>query len=342
MTIAFIDGFDRYPNTGGGVGVRGNWIYSTAGALVAGRVAGQGYECSGNVTTEAIQRPLPASTQYSVFAAFIHTNYTGSVTTNNLSLRNSTGIEAVGIAYDSNDAMLVSIRGVVVATVPLTLGPNVWFGLSLVYENHLTLGKVQVRVNGELLVNIANVNTTFQSGANQVTELELKGKPTSGVGGSVTWDDVRVDYDTLTPIPEGRVAPKFPTADVAAGWTRLSGAANFEMVDEVTCDSDVTYNYSTVKNTKDEYGFGALGFNPDKILAVQVAYAARKDDASTRVVGAKLKWAAFAPAMTPNYLSTDYTWHEKNFVASEFGEPEITLAMLNAFTVEFEDLGDGT
>ena len=342
MTIAFIDGFDRYPNTGGGVGVRGNWIFASAGTLVAGRVGGQGYQVGASISAQAFQRPLPASTQYSIFFVFKHTNYTGSVTTNNFSLRNSTGIEVIGIGYDANDTMIVRIRGVDVATVPLTLGPDVWYGISVVYENHASLGKLQVRVNGELLVNISNVNTTFQSGTNQVTEINLAAKPTSGVGGSTTFDDVRVDYDTLVPIPEGRNVPKFATGDVVANWSRLSGANNYAMIDEVTCDSDTTYNYSTVKNTKDEYSFGALGFTPDKILAVQVAYAARKDDASTRVVGAKLKWGAFAPAMAPNYLGTDYAWHEKNFVAADFSESEITLAMLNAMTVEIEDLGDGT
>lgn len=342
MPVGFIDGFDRYPNVSGGVGVRGMWTGTGGGSLVTGRVGGQGYQCNSSTGTHAIQKPLQASTQYSGFTAFYHSNYTGSVTTNNMSLKNATGIEVFGIAYNADDAMIVSLRGVVVATIPLTLGPAVWHGISWVYENHLTLGKLQVRVNGELLVNIANVNTTFQSGVNQVTEYEIKGKPTSGVGGAAIFDDIRVDYDTLVPIPEGRVAPKFPNSDIVANWTRLSGASNYLMVDEVICDSDVTYNSSTVKNTKDEYGFSALGFNPDKIHAIQVAVAARKDDASTRVIGTKLKSGAAAVVMPLNYLGTDYQWHEKVFVPAEFGETEFTLAMLNAMTVEIEDLGDGT
>lgn len=342
MTVGFIDGFDRYPDGGGGVGVRGVWIFGAGGALTAGRVGGQAYTVNLSIDPGVFYRPVPASNQYSVFFAFKHDNYIGNVVNNFMSLRNTTDIEVIGLAFDNIDNLIVRVRGVDVATLPLTCGPDVWHGFNVCYEQHASLGKLQIRLNGELLVNLTNINTTFQSGVNAVQALRFSGKPTSGVGGATYFDDIRLDYDTFVAIPEGRVSPKFPNGDLVAGWSRLSGASNYLMVDEVTCDRDTTYNYSTVKNTKDEYQFGVLGFNPDKIHAVQVVYAARKDDASTRVVGCKLKSGAAAPAMDPNYLATDYGWHEKVFVAADFAESEITLAMLNAMTVEFEDLGDGT
>lgn len=341
MPVDFIEGFDRYPTVAGGIGVRGKWIFSQNGSLVAGRVGGQAYEPGGGITLTKNRRPITPTLQHSSFFAFKHSVYTGTSVDPIFELRNSTGVSVVGINYDLNDNIIVYLRGVIVATIPFKGLPNVWKGYSVVWEGHASLGILQVRINGELLVDMTNVNTQFTSGAQLASEICCNCNPTSGVGGQTTFDDIRVDYDTIVPIPEGRVAPKFPDSDISVTWTPLSGPTNALMIDEVTCDSDVTYISSLVEGNIDEYGFGVLGFSPDKIHAVQVTYGARKDDAATRVIGCNLKLGAASSPMNPGFLSTDYEWFEKVFVPADLGETEFDLAMLNSMTVAIEDLGDG-
>ena len=343
MPTDFFDGFDDYPGVStAGVGLGAVWTLPNGsdwlGIASPGRVGGQCVNL-GASAIRAIQHRLVATTQISHFFAWKFGSYGGTSEQLIYSVRNSTNVENIGLYHDSTGHnLIVKIRGVIVATIANTVPDNTWIGFSVVCELHATLGKLQVRVNGELIVDISNVNTTFATGAADPYWVYFWFP-----NGRATYvDDVRCDYDTLVPIAEGRSVQKLPNADVSVMWSPLSGASNYLMIDEATCDSNTTYVVSSVKNNLDQIGFAGLGFNPDKIHLVQLSVAARKDDAATRVIGLAVNDGTSDYSAGNVFTGSDYQWSRKMFTPADFSLAEIDLAFLDSLTAKYEDLGDGT
>lgn len=341
MPCGGFDGFDDYPGIDtAGVGVTSYWTRSnTFGGLFAGRIGGQcfGHDRAG---TYRLTRSVPPTTEFSGFFAW-KAFLRGSPPSPEIiaQLRNSSGAPCSTISYDfTNRDLILHVKEVEVARQPDTIRENTWYGISYVHKVHASEGVVEIRVNGEPIFQLANIDASFASGAQLITDMSFSFPQRS----TTFLDDVRWDYDSLVPIPEGRSVQKLPNADISVQWTPLSGAANYLMLDEVTCDSDTTYVVSDTKGLVDIVGFAPLGFNPDEIHLVQASIACRKDDAATRVIGIELSNGESSYPLADVYTASDYAWYRRILGPSDFGAPEISLGLLDSLVMRYEDLGDGT
>lgn len=314
MPIGLLDGFEDYPAKDTlGVGLFTSWI-RLAGDRVflgAGRVGGQRMYFDDDFGSPAVHKTLQPADEFAYFtaikttAAFADAGFFMAFCANNSpsTYHLQFGTTILGGLKIFNSA------GAVIHIEPDFFIPNTWYSFSIVVKLHASLGIIKIYRNGELVVDIANINTKHATYAD-VTGVRKQYVSFFG------FDDVRYDYDTLVPIPEGRYAQVTYVTDASAQWTRLSGATNFNMIDESTCDLDTTYNVSNTVGHIDRFTVSALPFNPDKIYAVQLALASRKEDVATRRTRCFLNSGAAVFNGADKYETTDYTWQwnilEKN------------------------------
>lgn len=313
MAIDFFDGFDDYPGvTTASVGLTSEWIVvgSTGIALAAGRVGGQSLSMSRY--TNSFSRFVEESANFSFFTAFLYSS--GSANANDFKLVNfctSTGNnQHVAVGWNTLGQLYVQgPSGSDLARVNAIFNATEWFSIAVAGTIHDSEGTIKVLINGETVIDLTNIDTK-NAAASTVGRINLYG--TSGVSPPDPYiDDVRYDYDSAIPIKEGRSVPLLPVSDSSVQFTPSSGSANYAMVDEITCDSDTTYNTSNTVGHEDKFGFGSLALNPDEIFAVQLAIAARKDDVATRILQPFLESNSVRANASDFYLGTNYAWRRK-------------------------------
>lgn len=149
-----------------------------------------------------------------------------------------------------------------------------------------TVGTVQVKLNGLLVLDISGADT-----CNTATTTW------DGVSISLTGNPIFVDDFVVCDLSgsqnndwmgECRVVNILPVTDaVAAGsnadFTCLTSTDHGAMVDEATPDDDTSYVYSSTLNHVDSWEFGALGYT-GTIKGVQLALRAKKTESGTRAL----------------------------------------------------------
>lgn len=147
-----------------------------------------------------------------------------------------------------------------------------------------TYGYVKVWLNTALILDATNVNTqqTANSYINKVATHKLLTNQTPpnfddivmcSVSGAVDNDhigDVRVPYRTVV------------GAGAQTDWSRNTGAANWQALDEIPANGDTDYVYSSTAGQIDLYTLADLGIASGTILGVQPQGNLRKDDAGVR------------------------------------------------------------
>lgn len=335
MPIDVIDGFDHYPAVATtGIGLFSTWIQVDGNRtyLTTGRVGGQAIRYSDDYGSPKVYRDLTPSDKCSFFWGIIP--QTQFVSTANQFIRfcanNAYDAFQFGLRISVTGALeILNYNSVVIHTEPNFFTLNSWVSMSVVAKIHATEGVLQIRRNGELIVDMNNINLKNPSYAT-ITGVLL------GWASHFDFDDFRYDNNTLVPIPEGRSIQTTVNADIEADWTRLSGASNYLMVDETTCDDDTTYNSTDTVDARDLFSLAGLGFNPDVIHAVQLLYAARKDDVATRVMQSVLKSDTEEVLGVENYLTTNYTWSWHIFELNPDGNVAWDKASVEALQVGYQ------
>ena len=335
MPIGVIDGFDHYPDkTTLGIGLFSTWIQVGGDRtfLVAGRVGGQAIRYNDDFGSAKVYRDLPASDECSFFWGIAPISQFVSTTNQFIRFCTNNAYDAFhfGLRIGATGALeILNYNSVVIHTEPGFFTLNSWSSMSVVAKIHESTGILQIRRNGELVIDMSNLNLKNPS-YTTVTGVLL------GWASHFDFDDFRYDYDTLVPIPEGRSIQTTVNADVEADWTRLSGGSNYLMVDETTCDDDTTYNSTSTIDARDLFSLAGLGFNPDAIHAVQLIYAARKDDVATRVVQSILKSDSEEVLGAENYLTTNYTWSGHIFELDPNGDIPWTKESVEALQIGYQ------
>jgi hypothetical protein len=146
-------------------------------------------------------------------------------------------------------------------------------------------GEVEVLLNGSMVAQVLAANTL--TGTNlSFNMLTMQAASAAGSGTQTAYID---DFYYLDTTPGGsdsflgdtRTVTLFPAANSAVTWTPLSGT-NWEMIDEVSMDSDTTYNSSATVDQTDTFTFGALPASIFGVLGAQLTAAVRKDDGGAK------------------------------------------------------------
>lgn len=338
MPFAFIDGFDDYPASMStlGVGLNSTWIdASNHGSFVTGRFGGLAVRKDINRT---MRRSVPSTTQITMGLAVKQNELDACSVLGQTFIQFNSTTDAFQFAIGCDD--LGNIKVGTNLSVPLAVAPkkvlnNTWHYIEFELVLSDTVGRIKLWIDGEEQFDVTNVDTKANAATDIGRVYLIANGSIAGNNGDMSFDDVYVKYDEASAIGECRAVLQVVTADSLAEWTRLSGATNAGMVDEITVDSDATYNSSNTVGQKDLFEFTDLVGNPTTIHAVQVSLAARKDDAGTRTIQHVIKHGATEWNGTDQFQTTDYTWQRLIRETNPVGDIPWTKADINALLIGY-------
>jgi len=289
MALVFIDGFDGY---GSSVPISSKWPTPPAvSQFQTGRFGGQSLSMSSQSGIN-----LTSGTGWAVGVA-VKLNGTISTTAQLISLRNGTTLVGV-IGFNSLNQILAATTSLSspYASSSQSIAQNAWNYIEWVVNLASTGGTSQVFLNGQQIINF-----TGNTGSGAINNL-LLGNSNSV---SFNFDDFYVSSGA-TRIGEARVETLAPASNDAVQWTPNGNANNFGCVNELPWNGDTTYISSSTPGQQDTFNINALSSTPLNIFAVQVTYAARKDDANTRTIAGVLKSGAASVVGANNNLASTY------------------------------------
>jgi hypothetical protein len=318
MAIVMIEGFDLYNGTGTGTGLGAKWSSATSASLVTGRSGGQAMRIGQGAGGANCTRTLP-----STYNAFAHGLAFRAVTlplNNNVSpacAYVSAGTFQWGWQVNSSGAIVVyryssffagtllgtSANGVIVA--------NTFHYIQIESQISATVGTVTIKVDGVAVLTLTGLNNK-NAGTSTIDSICFGGGGAYGGGSGYNQDmDDMYFVDTNAAIGERRVETLRPSADVAQGFARSAGTANFSLVNETLADGDTTYVQGSNVGDVDTYDFGDLSSTPFAISAVQMSIFGEKTDVTTRSIAAQVKSGATTSDGSNLALATTYAKLER-------------------------------
>lgn len=296
MTLLFADSFDHYttmPNVKG-------WTQTVQapgpGAIGAfGRNGTNGYRV---VPSQGVWQVVPGSPASLVMGCAMRTSgLPGDWTV--LAFWDSGTIQ-VDVRVSVLGALKITRNGTVLATSAVGLiVPNQYNYLEMKATIDPAAGSVTVKLNGNVAVSVAGVNTRA-TGVSQITHASLVGTATGSGGQNVDIDDVYIcntagvrNNDFLGDV---RVQAVLPTGvGNYTQWDGVTGAAtHWQAQNQNPPDDDATYASDSlaVAGHLDSYAMGDVTPTSGTVAAVQVSAWARKDDAGVRTLATMVRSAA--------------------------------------------------
>jgi len=172
-------------------------------------------------------------------------------------------------------------------------------------------GTYEVKIDGVTELSDTNADVLASGGEDKISIVRF------GVAGSIgtnELDDVymldtagSVNNDFLGAVTVETLAP---TADGnTTNFTRSSGVANYEMVDDAAPDGDSTYNSSSTATNKDTFTFEDLTTVAGTIHGVQTYINGRKQDAGLRELSDVIRHSAVDYDGSSTALNQGYYKH---------------------------------
>lgn len=331
MAVVLQEGFDYFNNTV--LGISKLYVGSASGAsyytIEAGRYGGKSFYM---VIGVSLGLPLPSALSTLSVGASVQAHQASGSGASIMQFDDDT---QTGICqlWCKADGTLVFTRGTsatanILATSASGAMPSAagtWHHIGVELVRHATAGSVKVYVDGVLVMSATGVNT----GANNIRYVYIYGNGTY-------WDDVYVT-DTVPWLGEQRITTLVPDGDTAqADSTPLSGSDRYAMVDEASCDGDVSYTVLAAAGDKDRYTMGDLAYNPVGISSIKTVLVARKDDASTRTIRTNLKSGGTTVNGATKGLSSSYQIIQDIYQSDPNSGDNWTQTSVNAIEVGAE------
>ena len=192
-------------------------------------------------------------------------------------------------------------------------------------------GSIEIRVNGEVWINLSGIDTQRSGSANLINEIELVGS-----NGTILKVDDFYLLDTNGSrlndfLGDCTIETLYPTAVGAhSDFTPLAGT-NWEAVDDVIPDRDTTYVEDSAAGAKDRHIHGNLATTPSNIHAVAVNPFATKVESGSRV----LRTIAYdgvteGEGADQQFDVGTYSWEQQLFEDHPSGAAQWTAAEVNA------------
>jgi hypothetical protein len=337
MAILLMDGFDPYNGVGTLTGARTKWvIWGSSGAtgMTTGRFSsGQAirFDQGGVGATEALARTFAAQStlsggfaikQNTAFAAHVFWLYSGST-------------PMVGLFLNSNGALTagrytaLTTATTVGSSSPVnTIVNGAWHYITWEVVISDTVGVFNVYVDSVQVIS-ASAADTRNGTPTTVDTIAIGNSNLVPSTFQIDFDDLYVSDTSSTP-GERRIETLYPTSDIAQGWSRSTGSANFSLVDEATVNGDTDYVFASALNTVDTYGFGDLSATPTNIDAVQMNTFAYKTDATARSIGLQVI-SGGTTSTGPDYsMTASYAKQERLLLTDPDTSAAWTASAVNA------------
>ncbi len=319
MGVAWLEPWDLYPGIAtAGVGAASTWAFNDTGdfTLITGLVNAVGQalrvQTNGGFGHRAF-RSIPVTNQVS-FAFYLNVPaFSLSTSQPIMAFTDAAGvIQCSFVITPAGVWQILGQGGAIMGTGILNTGANLTrhFSMRLDVTNPVAC-TFELYIDGadepDLVVAGADLvaSTTLTIGGFALYSLNSYPARTDAIEYKI--DHMICLYDEYVVIPELELFYIGPNADDAVQFTRLSGASNFNMVDEATIDSDTTYNYSDTPGQKDKFGLTDPTFVSDYVWCVSQVTTARKEESSTQTIQNILDKGGTEYASANIFLATGYT-----------------------------------
>lgn len=244
----------------------------------------------------------------------------------------------------TNNGKVIAMNGarsVTYATSDYTLPLNGWVFLEVRVKVHDTLGEVEVRADGAVILSITGIDT--RNGGTGVVNRAYFGVGPNGANNSgvaYAYDDTyAVIVDGVEPqdfLGDVRVDTLMPNgAGSQTDFTPLAGA-NYQNVDEATADDDTTYNSGDTAGQRDLFALDDHPVSAGSVYGLQVTGTLRKDDAGTRTAHLLVKSGATVAASGDIAVGTTYAMPRQIHQQNPDTTADWTLAEVNALEAGYE------
>lgn len=338
MPIDYVEGFDRYAESGS-LNFQSRWVAqlntNNLAFLIGGRFGARAIRFQSQAFNGYIERLATSSAKYGMQCAFLanlaelHTD--GFLIARWLDVSSNV---IVGWGVNQNGQIYVTRGGTTFfISEGFAITNNSWAYVEMHVEVSTTVGKIILRVNGETLYSGTGLNL----GSANTHRIRFAFDDTGVPFGIHRYaiDDLITSYNEDDTPGESAALVLTPSADVAVDFTRLSGAANFEMVDEQQVDSESTYNSSTTVGHRDIFELQNFTTTPDEVKGLFVSIAARKTDSATRRLEYFFEIGGVEYSIETVFLGGNYQFFEKVVELNPATGLPWTVAQVNATRIGY-------
>lgn len=314
MAGIFRDGFDSYAVVTGNVppvGLGTKWDSITGVSFVAGRFGGQAVTCDDGGEGLTSRDFDSATASVNLNCSFKIANLGGAYSA---LLFQSDTTAMFGIGVNSSGA-IVAYRQTSGISGITTLGSsangvfvgNAWYTLELIATVSDTTGSIQVRLDGEEVLNLTNIDT--RNGApTTVNRLRIQSTTTNG---GTTVDDLYITDQNSYLTKPVRIETLVPVSDGATlNWVPSTGTSHYALVDELPVSTTDYLSASNVGDV-DELNLGNLSSTPAAIEELCLVAYASKTDATTRELYLGVKSGTTTSDGTSQVLNSTGLRHER-------------------------------
>lgn len=329
MTMIWCDGFDHYgtSSTGSANMLLGAWA-SVPSQWVPATTKPRNSICSmahSGSDTLGFRRTFGTTyTTIGVMGAFWYNSLPlSSTTTTPIQLLDNAG--GAQISVNVTSAGFISIRSGgstgtqlgISASQAITAGS--WAHIEVKWVAASTIsatdGTVQVKVNNTLVVdlsaNVDNVATSNREVSQVTFGIEQDGaaiRP-NYVDDVFAWNSSGSYNNDF--VGDKDILPYYPDADGATSdWTRNTGAADYDTVNDTSPDSDTTYIEATASGNIEKLELEAVGSNVDGVVGVLMVNFMRKTGAGASSVSCDMEeTGGAASANSAHALTQSYSYY---------------------------------
>jgi len=333
LALLLIEGFDQYASDG--EILAGGWSGDVAGFSTAA-TGRNGRGINVNASGSYLSRFITPSSATFVFGFAVEFVNSVAANTDVINLFDSSGTEKITLRWLSGGTFHLDRGSTSLGSFSFTAVMATWYFIEIKVTLHDSTGAFEVWIDGDSKMSGSGVDTLNGTEAS-IANVRL-------VGNSIIdwrFDDIyfldNTGSDNTDRLGDVRVETVSPNADGTTNdFTRISGSANYEMVDDIADpDDDTTYNHSSTASDKELYGFAALTGDVGTVFGVQVSVLARKEDPGARDLRLVARSSATEVQSGNKQVGTEYTryinhiyendpnggidWTETSVNAAEFG-----------------------
>lgn len=253
------------------------------------------------------------------------------------------GAYQVTLNFDSSNYAIRAYRGAYNGTSLGISSNNSWPADAYIFVEfhikiHASAGIVNVRVNGNDVLNLTGQNTKATANAwADATDFSLQTTVLNNDHYAwmrdVYYCDTASDSGSLpnnTFLGDVGTRTLFATGDSVVQWTPNSGANNYSRVNENAMDSDTSYNSSANPGDEDQLDFGPIVNTIPIIHGLQVTIAVRKDDVGARVIKTGLKSGGTTSYGADHSVPSSYVYFTDLWILDPNTSANWTRAAVNA------------
>ena len=252
-----------------------------------------------------------------------------------LEVVNDNATPAIRLAIRRNGALRIIDAGNVTATsVNGSYSAATWHHVELQFRFAEAAGDpmIELRIDGVAVITNNTLRTADTSDLETLDYFNI-GSNESGLTSRI--DDIVV-HSEANFIGEHRIGTLLPDADtVDADFTRVSGSANFEAVDEAG-GPDANVLTGETAGDEDFYDIGALPWSPTTIHAVSVGVVSRTTGAPDKTQIGKIRSDGFLGTGATNTIGTTTEFNQDIFELDPDGSVAWVEAQVNALEIGME------